>query len=277
MLTPISNRLFQRYQPIVDLNSHTVAVEALVRWRHPLLGLLPPSRFIPVAEESELIERVGEWVFRRVCKEMAQNRFYIVSINISGRQLKRCDFVSKLSTILSETRCRASNFILEITETVMLDAEPETIRTIRELQAMGFLVALDDFGTGNNSFSLLRDIRADIIKIDKSYIQSLGEDVVAQAFVTAISTVSRSRDILLIAEGVETVDQWELAKLAGATRFQGHLFGRPRPFHLMTGAQRSYLKTLSEQAHQPNAYAEDLTKAEASKRIDELRQSLDLG
>ncbi|MCJ8517927.1 diguanylate cyclase (GGDEF)-like protein [Pseudorhizobium tarimense] len=223
------NELDVYYQPIVDFGGRTVSAEALVRWNHPVGGAIAPDRFIPVAEQSELIDRLGEWVFRRVCESDANRGFGTISVNVSGAQLKRGKLVPMLRKVLRETRRSASDFALEITETVIMNATPEVLSTVRELREMGFLIALDDFGTGNSSFSLLRTLPVDIIKIDKSYTQQLKTDSISQVFVTAVGEVAKLLSYVVVAEGVETQEHAMLAKLAGAGRFQGYLYGKPIP------------------------------------------------
>jgi EAL domain-containing protein (putative c-di-GMP-specific phosphodiesterase class I) len=200
-----------------------------VRWTHPVSGSIAPDRFIPIAEQSELIDRLGEWVFRRVCENEVNRRFGTISVNVSGAQLKRGKLVPMLRKVLRETKRSASDFALEITETVIMNATPEVLATVRELREMGFLIALDDFGTGNSSFSLLRTLPVDIIKIDKSYTQQLKTDSISQVFVTAVGEVAKLLSYVVVAEGIETAEHAVLAKLAGAGRFQGYLYGRPMP------------------------------------------------
>ena len=232
------NELDVFYQPIVDTEGEVVAAEALVRWNHPVAGMIPPDRFIPVAEQSELIDRLGEWVFRRVCEDRTNTPFGLISVNVSGAQLKRGKLPSMLRRVLRETGETASGLALEITETVIMNATPDVLASVQELREMGFLIALDDFGTGNSSFSLLRTLPVDIIKIDKSYTQQLKSDEISQVFVTAVGEVAKFLKCKVVAEGVETTEHQMLAKLAGATRFQGYLYGKPTPLRSMGDADR---------------------------------------
>nr|WP_282960008.1 bifunctional diguanylate cyclase/phosphodiesterase [Ciceribacter sp. L1K23] len=223
------DQLELHYQPIVGLDGELAAVEALLRWRNNVGGYVPPDKFVRVAEQSDMIDRLGEWVFRRACRDLKAVDFPRVSVNVSGAQLKNDRLVPMLRTVLRETRCDASRFTLEITETVVLRATPAVLRTLRELRAMGFLIALDDFGTGNNSFALLRDLPVDFIKIDKSYTQRLETDKISQVFVTAVGEIAKALGMSVVAEGIETEEQHACARIAGAVRFQGYLHGKAQP------------------------------------------------
>jgi EAL domain-containing protein (putative c-di-GMP-specific phosphodiesterase class I) len=134
-----------------------------------------------------------------------------------------------LSAVLRETGCRAQDFILEITETVAINATPLVHDVVNELKRMGFRLSLDDFGTGNSGFAFLRNMPFDIIKIDKSYIQKLAEDPIAQVFVSGVGQLASTLGFRVVAEGIETIEHYELSKMAGVTSFQGYLFGRPEP------------------------------------------------
>lgn len=217
------------YQPIVNGDGSTYAVEALVRWRHPVRGLIAPDIFISIAEETGLIDTLGAWVFRRACLDLEAFPGCRISVNISGQQLKRDEFVPTLARILDETGQSADRFVLEITETVATAATPEILDRLTAARSMGFRVALDDFGTGFCGFNALKTLPIDAIKIDRSYIQSLAEDQVASVFVSAITQIARIRDLVIVAEGVETERDLALARTAGCDRFQGYFFARPAP------------------------------------------------
>jgi len=217
------------YQPIVGCDGSIDALEGLIRWRHPVRGLISPAEFIPIAERSTLIDMIGEWVFKRACNDIGHFPGRRISINVSGEQLKRDEIVTMCDRILRETGRSASEFIIEITETVATAATPEILRRLEALRGLGFHIALDDFGTGHCGFNYLKTLPIDSVKIDRSYIRSLAHDQVAQIFVSALAQIARIQDITIVAEGVETAEEFTLARTAGCGRFQGYFFGKPAP------------------------------------------------
>ncbi|MDZ5698052.1 putative bifunctional diguanylate cyclase/phosphodiesterase [Chelativorans sp. M5D2P16] len=234
------NELELHYQPVTDAARSAMAVEGLVRWRHPLRGMISPADFIPIAERSSLIDQLGEWVFRRACKDAPSMPDRRISINVSGEQLKRDEVVSMMRRVLHETGCSAERFVLEITETVATAASPEIIGRIEALREMGFRIALDDFGTGHCGFNYIKALPIDCIKIDRSYIRNLGSDGIAQVFVSALAQIARIQGLTIVAEGIETEAEFEFARAAGCTRFQGFLFGRPERF-ILSGDEKEAL------------------------------------
>lgn len=223
------------YQPLTDTVGTVLGVEALVRWRHPLRGTIMPGEFIEVAEESTLIDMVGEWVLRRACRDASALPGTTICINVSGAQLRRDGFVTMVKAVLSETGRAASRFTFEITESVALTATPGVLESLRTLRHLGARVALDDFGTGNCGFNSLRSLPIDCIKIDRSYIQTMESDPVAAILVSAIGAIGRVGDLAIVAEGIETDDHLRLAKAAGCTAFQGYHLGRPAPLAAFAG------------------------------------------
>ena len=221
------SQLELHYQPIVDANGSPCGVEGLVRWRHPVRGIISPGEFVPIAERSSLIDTMGAWVFRRACLDAAQFPGLSISINVSGEQLKRDNLIDGFRRTLGETGCQANRFVLEITETAAMTATPEILARLAVLRDMGFRIALDDFGTGHCGFNYLKTLPIDSIKIDRSYIQSLGHDPVARVFVSALAEIARIQDITIVAEGIETEDELVLARTAGCDRFQGYHIARP--------------------------------------------------
>ncbi|MER8696532.1 EAL domain-containing protein [Mesorhizobium opportunistum] len=217
------------YQPIVNPDGSTHAFEGLIRWRHPVRGLIPPVEFIAIAERSTLIDMLGEWVFKRACADIGHFAGRRISINVSGEQLNRDEIVTMCDRVLKETGRSAAQFIIEITETVATAATPEVLRRLEALRGLGFHIALDDFGTGHCGFNYLKTLPIDTIKIDRSYIRSLAHDQVAQIFVSALAQIARIQDVTIVAEGVETQEEFALARAAGCNRFQGYFFGRPAP------------------------------------------------
>ena len=238
------NELELHYQPVVNADGSTYAVEGLVRWRHPVRGLIPPCEFVPIAEETSLIDTLGAWVFKRACLDVAAFPGCRISINVSGEQLKRDEFITMLARVLQETGAGADRFVLEITETAATGATPEILRRLEEARAMGFRVALDDFGTGFCGFNYLKSLPIDAIKIDRSYIQSLAEDEVARVFVSALAQIAGIQNLVIVAEGVETEANLTLARAAGCNRFQGYHIARPAP----KGELSRFFDTRSEAA-----------------------------
>ncbi|WP_265517086.1 putative bifunctional diguanylate cyclase/phosphodiesterase [Nitratireductor luteus] len=242
------NELELHYQPVTNADRSVFAVEGLVRWRHPVRGMISPADFIPVAERSSLIDILGEWVFQRACRDAEKFPDCRISINVSGEQLKRDGLVQMLRRVLHETGNSASRFILEITETVATAATPEIISRITRLRAMGFHIALDDFGTGHCGFNYIKTLPIDAIKIDRSYIRDLAGDGIAQVFVSALTQIARIQGLTIIAEGIETESEFELARAAGCNRFQGFLLGRPAATSLAVAVPHSAPAALARSA-----------------------------
>jgi len=217
------------YQPVVDAHTQVKGFEALVRWRHPVRGLIPPVEFIPVAESSTLIDLLGEWVFTRACQDFVRLGHLNVSINVSGEQLKRDNLVTMAEQVLQQTGCSPNRIVFEITETAATEASPDVLRRLNRLREMGIRLALDDFGTGHCGFNYLKTLPIDVIKIDRSYISNLGKDRLAQVLVSALTEVGRIQGVSVVAEGVETDEDFQLAKAAGCDRFQGYAIARPQP------------------------------------------------
>jgi diguanylate cyclase (GGDEF)-like protein len=217
------------YQPIVSIQTRrTVGIEALVRWRHPKHGLMSPNKFIPLAEETGLINPLGELILRQACLDaVAWPKDVKVAVNVSAVQFRKSDFVAKIASILAETGLPAKRLELEITESVLLQRSETNIGILHELRDLGVAVALDDFGTGYSSLTHLRIFPFDKIKIDRSFVSEMSRMHVCAAIVSAVANLGRSLDIVTTAEGVETEEQLELLRAAGCTQAQGYLFGRP--------------------------------------------------
>ena len=217
------------YHPIVDIGSNEIAnVEALIRWHHPQRGSIAPADFIPLAEESGLINPIGEWVLRRACADAAgwppQCK---VAANLSPVQFRRGNLVATISSILTETGLAPERLMLEITESVLMQGNSENFETLHQLRKLGIAIVLDDFGTGYSSLSYLRLFPFDQIKIDRSFVSELSSNADCAAIVSAVASLGRSLHVDTVAEGVETEDQLMLARAAGCTHAQGFLFGRP--------------------------------------------------
>ena len=215
------------YQPIVDSEGRLLSLEALTRWEHSSRGRINPAEFIPIAERSRLIHDLGLAVLRKACADMAELPDVPVNINVSPRQLQLSHFQEDYLQVLAKAGVHPSRITLEITESSQLEVTASLNRRIEELREAGFRIALDDFGMGYSEFNQLRTLPFDIIKIDKSYIQSLGEDEVTDIFVSAVVAVATHLDRAVVAEGVETEADIAKARAAGCGLFQGYLFDKP--------------------------------------------------
>lgn len=219
------------FQPIVALDGGDIdACEALIRWNHPVLGSIPPSEFIPIAESMGLIEALTGWVLRQACIAAAGWPGDVrVAINISPASLKSHDLPGNVIAALLETGLPARRLELEVTESIFLDDSGQTSTILRELQRIGLRLALDDFGTGYSSLSYLRSYRFDTLKIDQSFMAGISANPEDRAIVRAIGNLARDLSMDTVAEGIETPDQLAHAREAGFTNVQGYLFSRPVP------------------------------------------------
>ena len=217
------------YQPITGTNGAVRGYESLLRWNHPVRGAIPPSDFIPVAERSHVIDLLGEWVFRRALTDAKEFGDLTVAVNISPCQLKRDDVVDMVARVLAETGVCPSRVILEVTESMAMNANPDVLRRFEQLRAMRLKISLDDFGTGYCGFAYLRTFPIDTIKIDRSYISRLGNSHADNVLVSALSNVAAAMHLGIVAEGIETEEQLMLAKAAGCSFFQGYFIARPMP------------------------------------------------
>jgi diguanylate cyclase (GGDEF)-like protein len=219
------------YQPMLDIPSNDViGFEALLRWRHPERGLIPPLDFIPLAEETKLILPIGAWVLRKACQEAAGWPEAIrVAVNVSPVQFRGDGLVGNVQHALTESGLRPDRLELEITESILLQNSTANLMILNQLNAIGVRVALDDFGTGYASLGYLRRFRFDTLKIDQSFVRDLSESVDCETIVRAITGLGRSLGMRVLAEGVETGPQLDALRQAGCHSAQGYLFSRPRP------------------------------------------------
>jgi diguanylate cyclase (GGDEF)-like protein len=228
----IANREFELYfQPLVNLERHAIsACEALLRWHHPTRGMVSPVEFIPVAEETGLINQIGEWVLRQACREAASwPEDIAVAVNLSPVQFKNHNLALLIISALGESGLPARRLELEITETVLLQNSEATLATLHRLRDLGVRIAMDDFGTGYSSLSYLRSFPFDKIKIDRSFIHDIGDKDESGAIVQAVTSLASRLNIETTAEGVETQAQLQMVQLLGCTEMQGYLYSRPVP------------------------------------------------
>jgi diguanylate cyclase (GGDEF)-like protein/PAS domain S-box-containing protein len=226
-----NNELAVYLQPIVDIASRAiVGFEALLRWRHPQRGLMSPGEFISIAEETGLIDSIGEWVLADACRlAAASGGDFTISVNLSPAQFRTRRVSRAVKSALFASGLSASRLVLEITESVLLMDDDQTKAALSELRALGVRFALDDFGTGHSSLSYLQKFRFDTIKIDRSFVALSAADQVNATLVRAVVSLGRELGILVVAEGIETEDQREKLTSQGCRYAQGYLFGRPRP------------------------------------------------
>ncbi len=227
--------LVVHYQPIVDLESARISqVEALVRWQHPVRGLIAPLDFIPVAEETGLIVPLGQWVLEQACRQVAAWQVeypktppLTVSVNISPRQFQNRDLLEDVRRALTQSGIAPTSLKLEITEgTIMRDVDA-TIATLGQLKGLGIQLAIDDFGTGYSSLAYLKRLPLDVLKIDRSFVTGIGVDHEDRAIVKAIISLAKSLNLSITAEGIETEEQSALLSDWGCEHGQGYYFARP--------------------------------------------------
>ena len=229
---PGNGELFLMYQPQIDISSNKIiGAEALIRWKNDSLGLVPPDRFIPVAEDSGLIVPIGEWVLKTACFEAKkwQKMFDFpvrVAVNVSARQFVG-DFCVTVKRILDETGLPVDCLELEMTESLLVEDDPDVIETINRLKQLGVTLALDDFGTGYSSLSYLKRFSFDILKIDRTFIKDVMENPEDASLCKAIVAIASSLKLDVVGEGVETKEQLGFLRAIGADISQGYYHSRP--------------------------------------------------
>ncbi|NVM77163.1 diguanylate cyclase (GGDEF)-like protein/PAS domain S-box-containing protein [Duganella sp. SG902] len=227
------------YQPVVGDGGRVTGVEALLRWQHPQRGLIGPGEFIPQAEKSGLIVELGEWVLAAACRQLVawaartDSAHLSMAVNVSARQFRQPAFVDQVLAVLDRTGADPRLLKLELTESMLLADMDDVIAKMTTLKAHGVGFALDDFGTGYSSLSHLKLLPIDQLKIDRSFVHDMLHTRHASSIVRAIITLAYSMDLEVVAEGVETREQWSALEAFGCTAFQGYLFGRAAPPELI--------------------------------------------
>jgi len=227
--------LFLHYQPMVSLtNGRIVGLEALVRWLHPRRGVMPPTTFIPLAEDSGLIVAVGRWVLREACAQAAawrgqfpEHETLAMSVNLSVKQLRDPGLVEDVASALADAGLDPSALILEITESVLMHDAEDALLRLHQLKELGVRIAIDDFGTGYSSLSYLRRLPVDILKIDRSFVEGLTRGAEESALARAIVQIARTLSLTTVAEGIEQPDQLLRLKAFGCDIGQGFLLAPP--------------------------------------------------
>ena len=226
------NELLFHYQPQVDTRTGTViGAEALLRWNHPEQGMIPPFRFIPVAEEIGLIAEMGNWGIREACRELVELRkegleLPKISVNVSALQFNK-NFCPTVKEILEASGVSPSALELELTESILMEDSHSTVKALHELKAMGLRLSIDDFGTGYSSLSYLSRFPLNELKIDRSFVIDFDKSANDASLVRAIIAMGQSMQLELVAEGVETSEQFQFLTRHGADVIQGYLFSRP--------------------------------------------------
>lgn len=228
------NYLRLAYQPLYAQDGELTGFEALLRFHHPRLGNIAPSRFIPVAEDTRLIVPIGNWVLREACRQLktwqqAGLPHVRMAVNISALQFARDDFADMVASVFTECRLNPENLILELTESVVMEDYAAVVRQMNLLRQCGVHIAMDDFGTGYSSLSYIHRIPVDVLKIDRSFIERLADPEGTRPIVEAVIAMAKHLGLHVVAEGVETQEQQDILQQAGCQGFQGFLFARPLP------------------------------------------------
>jgi diguanylate cyclase (GGDEF)-like protein/PAS domain S-box-containing protein len=227
------NEFLLHYQPKFNLETGQITgAEALIRWTHPLRGLIYPGRFVPIAEECGLILTIGRWVLLEACKQARLWRdsglgIIPVAVNVSAAEFSAKDFISGVRAVLIATGVEPGNLELELTESVLMQDAESTVRTLEALKAMGVQLSIDDFGTGYSSFTYLKRFPVDALKLHQSFIQEITSDPGDATIVSAMINIGKSLNQRVIAEGVETHEQLSFLRQHGCTEGQGYYLGRP--------------------------------------------------
>jgi EAL domain-containing protein (putative c-di-GMP-specific phosphodiesterase class I) len=221
------------FQPQVDAKGRVFGAEALLRWKHPQRGMIPPSEFIPVAERSGLMISIGEWVLKSACEQIAQwglspeTATLVLAVNVSASQFARPQFVQTVLDCLDQACIDPTRLKLELTESMLADNIEQIVTTMNALKNRGVGFSLDDFGTGFSSLSYLRRLPLDQLKIDQSFVRGMSASEKDEAIVKTIISLGLSLGFQVIAEGVETEDEHQKLAAMGCMTYQGYLFSKP--------------------------------------------------
>jgi diguanylate cyclase (GGDEF)-like protein/PAS domain S-box-containing protein len=223
------------YQPQVDARGQTLGFEALVRWQHPMRGMVPPGDFIAAAESCGVIVPLGRWILQTACQQLvtwasrSSLNAWTIAVNVSAQQFRQADFVAQVQAVLAQTGANPTRLELELTESQLLDDVPGVIAKMDALRALGVRLSLDDFGTGYSSLAMLKRLPLNQLKIDQAFVRDMLVDPQDAAIIRAIITMGESLSLNVIAEGVELVEQRDALLALGCRHYQGYLFGRPQP------------------------------------------------
>ncbi|MBW3668241.1 MAG: EAL domain-containing protein [Actinobacteria bacterium] len=247
------------YQPLVSLETvSVVGLEALVRWRHPERGMMPPAEFIPLAEETGLILPLGRWVLEEACRQLHEwQELYpspvplVMTVNLSARQFQQPDLCGQVAEAMAKTGIDPKQLCLEVTESVMMDDVESATIMLRRLKELGLCLAIDDFGTGYSSLSYLKRFPVDFVKIDKSFIADLGEGAVDSEIVRAVIRLAAAVGMRTVAEGVETEEQLRRLRNMGCPLVQGYYLARPQPADAIDALLRKRIKQVTKPNHLP--------------------------
>jgi EAL domain-containing protein (putative c-di-GMP-specific phosphodiesterase class I) len=223
------------YQPQVNEQGQTLGFEVLLRWQHPMRGLILPGEFIAVAESSGLIVAIGDWVLRSACLQLqafsqqAALHHWTIAVNVSAAQFRQPNFVARVEAILLQTGAKAAGLELELTESQLVEDVPDVMAKMDALRDLGVRLSLDDFGTGYSSLAILRRLPLHQLKVDQAFVRDMQDHPQNASIIRAIVTLGESLGLAVIAEGVESTAQREALLALGCRHFQGYLFGKPTP------------------------------------------------
>lgn len=237
----INQELVLYYQPLVSsIDERPIGFEALIRWNHPIRGLVPPAEFIPIAEQSNLIVDIGDWTIIQACSAAANWPDHLtVAVNLSAKHFRRSDISTVVKRALAISGLAAHRLEIEITEGLLMENPDEVVQKLGEIRALGVTIAMDDFGTGYSSLSYLLKFPFDKIKIDRSFVHASSDDEVARDILKAIASLGKTLKLKITAEGVETKAQAEFLSEIACHQLQGFYFSRPldgvdMPHYLLT-------------------------------------------